>query len=710
MDDDEEEDPKEEPKEDEPVPEPKNMNGFVLHMNPQPEGNINRCLIEDDDDELEEDVVGDDDEEEMEADENDEETGGNDDEDDAKVIHPYEEANPLIRPPSTSDEESEFAPPVVPIVDANDEPVPPVIQFGGNFHVGESSSTGALFTGNCRVSMPGLTGCNLESVHRGVKRLDRQMFDRYNIKIRMAKKFKENDFRMNRHEFDIIALDAAMPPKRTSTSEALAMTHAAIRKLVADSVATALEAQAATMASTNYPNSRPRKTLVARKCTYEKFMSCQVFYFSGTKGAVGIIRWFKWTESVFSYSNCAKKNKVKFVINTLTEEALFWWNSFAQPIGVKEAYKITWSEFKRLLIRKYCPQTKIKKMEEAITMTQELIEQLFDSVDILFLFDLLSVLKTYLIFIDIPFDSISVGTMTMSLMHQWHDTIYGGVIGSVWMHPRSGDVLVISFHLCLSLSVAHSLRLASAAIFVKKEVLQDGPYVLARDAAISTRDDDGDDTTAPMDSQYSVPRGSPLIPVYEYSLIFYVFDIIMPPKGMSADAIQKLVTDKVNEALAADRATRNNLNVAGAVELCHYFEKAESVFGISECAERRSEEIHRLENELRSLNLRDTNIAAYTQRFNELALLCPEVVLSEKKKVELYIKGLPENIKGKQLPLIPRGNYRDNSRHNKYNNGRQGSARAMTAAQNDGADQGGPAPNCNHCGLSHFGQCPLKCN
>nr|GEX01713.1 reverse transcriptase domain-containing protein [Tanacetum cinerariifolium] len=138
-----------------------------------------------------------------------------------------------------------------------------------------------------------------------------------------------------------ILTPSPMPPKRTSTSEALAMTHAAIRKLVADSVATALEAQVETMASTNNPNknSGPRKTHVAR-------------------------------------NNCAKKNKVKFAINTLIEEALFWWNFFAQPIGVKEVYKITWFEFKRLLIKKYCPQTKIKKMEEAITMTQKLIEQL----------------------------------------------------------------------------------------------------------------------------------------------------------------------------------------------------------------------------------------------------------------------------------------------------------------------------------------------
>ncbi|GJV99868.1 putative reverse transcriptase domain-containing protein [Tanacetum coccineum] len=99
-----------------------------------------------------------------------------------------------------------------------------------------------------------------------------------------------------------------IPPKRTSTSEALAMTQAAIRKLVADSVATALEAQ----------------------CSYKEFMSCQPFNFKGSKGAVGLIRWFELTESVFS----------------------------------QEAYKITWVEFKKLLIKKYCPRTEVQKMED----------------------------------------------------------------------------------------------------------------------------------------------------------------------------------------------------------------------------------------------------------------------------------------------------------------------------------------------------------
>nr|GEX37674.1 reverse transcriptase domain-containing protein [Tanacetum cinerariifolium] len=128
-----------------------------------------------------------------------------------------------------------------------------------------------------------------------------------------------------------------MPPKRTSTSAAPTMTQASIRKLVADSVTTALEAQAANMASADNTNRNPepRVVRVARKCIYKEFMSCQPFNFKGSEGAVGLIRWFVRTESVFSRSNCIEDCKVKFAIDTLTEEALSWWNSFAQPIGIE---------------------------------------------------------------------------------------------------------------------------------------------------------------------------------------------------------------------------------------------------------------------------------------------------------------------------------------------------------------------------------------
>ncbi|GKC62951.1 hypothetical protein Tco_1095549 [Tanacetum coccineum] len=137
-------------------------------------------------------------------------------------------------------------------------------------------------------------------------------------------------------------------------------------KLVADSVAAALEAQAATMANaynTN-KNTREGETLVARKCSYKEFMSCQPSYFKGTEGVVGLIRWFERTESVFLHSNCTKDSKVKFSTSTLTENDLSWWNSFAQPIRIEEAYKTTWSELKKLLTKKYCPRTGVKKIED----------------------------------------------------------------------------------------------------------------------------------------------------------------------------------------------------------------------------------------------------------------------------------------------------------------------------------------------------------
>ncbi|GJS85086.1 hypothetical protein Tco_0751627 [Tanacetum coccineum] len=146
-----------------------------------------------------------------------------------------------------------------------------------------------------------------------------------------------------------------MPPKRTSTSAAPAITQAAIRKLATDSVVAALETQAANMANIDNTNRNPepRETLAARKCTYNEFMSCQPFYFNGMEGAVGLIRWFERTESVFSRSNCIEDYKVKFATGTLTEDALSWWKFYAKPIGIEQADKIAWTEMQRLLTNKF---------------------------------------------------------------------------------------------------------------------------------------------------------------------------------------------------------------------------------------------------------------------------------------------------------------------------------------------------------------------
>nr|GEW03027.1 putative reverse transcriptase domain-containing protein [Tanacetum cinerariifolium] len=192
--------------------------------------------------------------------------------------------------------------------------------------------------------------------------------------------------------------------------EASAMTQAAIRKFVVDSVTVALEAQATTMSNTSNPNRNtgPIGTPVAKTRNYKEFISCQPFYFNGTEGAVGLIRWFERIESVFSHSRCVEGNKVTFATGTLTDDALSWWNAYAQPIGVDQANKITWTELKRLLTNKrfqelavLCPNmvanteklleafigglpqsiegnvtaSKPQTLEEAINIAQRLIDQ-----------------------------------------------------------------------------------------------------------------------------------------------------------------------------------------------------------------------------------------------------------------------------------------------------------------------------------------------
>ncbi|GKC63959.1 hypothetical protein Tco_1096557 [Tanacetum coccineum] len=118
-----------------------------------------------------------------------------------------------------------------------------------------------------------------------------------------------------------------MPPKRASTTEAQGVFDSdAIRKLVADSVTSALEAQAATMASASNPdrNTGPTGTPAVKTGNYKEFISFQPFYFNGMEGVVGRICWFEQTESVFSHSRCAKENNVTFTTSTLTHDALSW--------------------------------------------------------------------------------------------------------------------------------------------------------------------------------------------------------------------------------------------------------------------------------------------------------------------------------------------------------------------------------------------------
>ncbi|GKE02408.1 putative reverse transcriptase domain-containing protein, partial [Tanacetum coccineum] len=269
----------------------------------------------------------------------------------------------------------------------------------------------------------------------------------------------------------------------------------------------------------------------------------------------------------------------------------------------------------------------------------------------------------------------------------------------------------------------------------------------------------------------------------------------MPPKStpLTQAAIRRMIKESVDAAIATERARHANAGndargsgpVRGAVELQRWFEKTESVFGISECVEGKKvmfaaailqgptltwwnakvatmgletvnqmpwtemkqlmtaefcqiEEVQRMEHELRNLKVKEYNIVAYTQRFNELSLMCPRMVEPERVKVDAYIRGLTQVTSSKPANLNEavrmahklmeqksqarderilegkkrkwesfqsgnssgKSNHKDNSHQTLQNNQKQGNARAMTTPT-DGKVSSGSLPLCERCFTRH---------
>ncbi|GJW61181.1 reverse transcriptase domain-containing protein [Tanacetum coccineum] len=156
-------------------------------------------------------------------------------------------------------------------------------------------------------------------------------------------------------------------------------------------------------------------------------------------------------------------------------------------------------------------------------------------------------------------------------------------------------------------------------------------------------------------------------------------------------------------------------------------------------------EIQKMESELWNLTVKNNDLAAYTQRFQELTMMCTKMVPEEEDRVEKFIGGLPDNIQGNVIAAEPtrlqdavriannlmdqklKGyavknaenkrrlevNQRDNRGQQppfkRPNVGGQNVARAYTAGNNERKPYNGPLPLCNKCKLHHEGPCTMRC-
>nr|GFB73301.1 reverse transcriptase domain-containing protein [Tanacetum cinerariifolium] len=65
-------------------------------------------------------------------------------------------------------------------------------------------------------------------------------------------------------------------------------------------------------------------------------------------------------------------------------------------------------------------------------------------------------------------------------------------------------------------------------------------------------------------------------------------------------------------------------------------------------------EIKKLEIKLWNLKVKGTNVESYSQRFQELALMCSRMFPQESDEVEKYVGGFPDMIQGSVMASKPK--------------------------------------------------------
>ncbi|GJQ90268.1 putative reverse transcriptase domain-containing protein [Tanacetum coccineum] len=150
-------------------------------------------------------------------------------------------------------------------------------------------------------------------------------------------------------------------------------------------------------------------------------------------------------------------------------------------------------------------------------------------------------------------------------------------------------------------------------------------------------------------------------------------------------------------------------------------------------------EIKKIEAELWNLKVQGTDVVAYNQRFQELALLSDRMFPEEADKIERYVGGMPDPIYSSVVASKPKTmqeaiematglmerrintlaerqtenkrRLEDTPRNNQNQqpNKRQNTGRAYAAGNGDRKPYEGTKPRCPKCNFNHHGPCTPKC-
>ncbi|GJZ66660.1 putative reverse transcriptase domain-containing protein [Tanacetum coccineum] len=110
--------------------------------------------------------------------------------------------------------------------------------------------------------------------------------------------------------------------------------------------------------------------------------------------------------------------------------------------------------------------------------------------------------------------------------------------------------------------------------------------------------------------------------------------------------------------------------------------------------------------------MKNTDLVAYTQRFQELTMMYTKMFPEEEDRVEKFIGGLPDNIQGNVI-VAETTRLQDavriaNNLMDQNLKGGRNVARAYKAGNNEKKSYNGSLPFCNKCKLHHEGPCTVR--
>ncbi|GJT10388.1 putative reverse transcriptase domain-containing protein [Tanacetum coccineum] len=130
--------------------------------------------------------------------------------------------------------------------------------------------------------------------------------------------------------------------------------------------------------------------------------------------------------------------------------------------------------------------------------------------------------------------------------------------------------------------------------------------------------------------------------VYVHSVTPFILIATRVAEALAAAAVTHVASTQEENNLGSNSSQNKTYNYKEFHAVMHEnFRGTEGAVGLTQW-----NEIKQMENELWNLKVKGTNLTAYNQRFQELILLCPEMVPNADRLLEHYIEGLPLSIKG----------------------------------------------------------------